>query len=322
VVSLYPTFQYAYYLRAMEYQEIKDYKSSETDKRIAEMLMTNNDSIHYNADEIASFKKLFEFRSEFENIDTVGGKIQFKPQEISLKPQFNICLVKQNTANEYPKFNAEIGRLNSFSELGYNVMFSTKNMNIDFEEVVKLRSKMDSLSGNDPVFETSRIWRSLFSCALVNYNKALNLLESITDTSKFNYLAWFLKGNLHFALGQQQDNEQMNNQLFLLDKTPVNTNYYLQAMQDYTICIGNNTKFSLGYYNRAFVKSVLRDFTGAILDYSVSIFYDNTFAEAYYNRGVIYLYLGNKEQGCKDISKAGELGIKESYNLLYKYCNK
>jgi tetratricopeptide (TPR) repeat protein len=321
VISLYPTFYHAYFLRASEYEEIKNYRASETDKKIAGMLMTNNDSIKYSVEEIASFKKLFEFRSDFDNTDTTQGKIQFTPREIVLKPQFNICLVKPNAVSEYPKYNAEMVRLNSIKDPGYNVVFSTKNMNLGFDEVVTLQTMIDSMAGADSVSDIFHLWRSLFSCALVNYNKAITSAEQIADTSKYSYLAWLIKGNLHFALGQQEENEQMNNQLFLYDNTPVNSNYYLQALQDYSVSVSKNDRFSLGYYNRAYVKGVLQDFTGAILDYSVSIFYDNTFAEAYYNRGVLYLYMGNKEQGCKDISKAGELGIKESYNVLYKYCS-
>ena len=38
--------------------------------------------------------------------------------------------------------------------------------------------------------------------------------------------------------------------------------------------------------------------------------------EAYYNRGYVYLKLGNKDAGIADLSKAGELGIVPSYNLL------
>jgi hypothetical protein len=38
--------------------------------------------------------------------------------------------------------------------------------------------------------------------------------------------------------------------------------------------------------------------------------------EAYYNRGFVYLKLGNKDAGIADLSKAGELGIIPSYNLL------
>ena len=39
-------------------------------------------------------------------------------------------------------------------------------------------------------------------------------------------------------------------------------------------------------------------------------------AEAYYNRGLMYLRMGNKNMGVADLSKAGELGVLPSYNVL------
>lgn len=321
VISLYPTFYNAYYLRSLAYREVKNYKAYATDKRIAEMLMTNNDSIHYSPEEITSNKKLFELRSEFENNDTAQGKIQFKPYEIIMKTQFNIILARNDAVKEYQKFNPELEQLNTIKPTDCKMMFSLKNTDIDVTELLKERSIIDSLVRTDSLSQMYQFWKSIISGAIVNYSQALNSVSKISDTSNYSYLIWFVKGNLHFAMGQKDENDQLNNQLFVNKNTTFNTDYYMQAIQDYTVAIEKNNKFSPAYYNRAYAKGVLNDYRGAILDYSVSIFYDNSFAEAYYNRGVLYLFLGDKELGCKDISKAGELGIKESYNLLYKYCD-
>ena len=40
------------------------------------------------------------------------------------------------------------------------------------------------------------------------------------------------------------------------------------------------------------------------------------FGEAYYNRGYVYFQLGDRDKGSLNLSKAGELGIMPSYNLL------
>ena len=45
-------------------------------------------------------------------------------------------------------------------------------------------------------------------------------------------------------------------------------------------------------------------------------------AEAYYNRALTLLYLDEIKLACKDLSKAGELGITEAYNVIKRYCNK
>jgi hypothetical protein len=43
-------------------------------------------------------------------------------------------------------------------------------------------------------------------------------------------------------------------------------------------------------------------------------------AEAYYNRALTLLYVKENNLACKDLSKAGELGIKEAYNVIKRYC--
>ena len=42
--------------------------------------------------------------------------------------------------------------------------------------------------------------------------------------------------------------------------------------------------------------------------------------EAYFNRGLVLIYLKDKEKGCIDLSRAGELGIGGAYNVISRYC--
>ena len=42
--------------------------------------------------------------------------------------------------------------------------------------------------------------------------------------------------------------------------------------------------------------------------------------EAYFNRGLVLIYLKDKEKGCIDLSRSGELGIAEAYRVISKHC--
>ena len=42
--------------------------------------------------------------------------------------------------------------------------------------------------------------------------------------------------------------------------------------------------------------------------------------DAYFNRGLLLIYLKDKEKGCIDLSRAGELGVKDSYSVISRYC--
>ena len=42
--------------------------------------------------------------------------------------------------------------------------------------------------------------------------------------------------------------------------------------------------------------------------------------DAYFNRGLVLIYLKDKEKGCIDLSRAGELGVEDAYGVIKKYC--
>ena len=84
--------------------------------------------------------------------------------------------------------------------------------------------------------------------------------------------------------------------------------------------IGQVLKFSprnvYAHYNRGYVYLLMNDYTSAISAFTRAIELKPDLGEAYYNRGLMYLRMGNKELGMSDLSKAGELGVLPSYNVL------
>lgn len=70
------------------------------------------------------------------------------------------------------------------------------------------------------------------------------------------------------------------------------------------------------YFNKGNIYLSFNDYTAALACYTSAINIRADFGEAYFNRGMVYLQLGNIEKGVADLSKAGELGIMASYNVL------
>ena len=64
-----------------------------------------------------------------------------------------------------------------------------------------------------------------------------------------------------------------------------------------------------------------RDYIGAINDYSKAIELEPDYAEAYFNRGLTRIFMDDMDGGSLDLSKAGELGLVEAYNVIKRYCN-
>lgn len=60
----------------------------------------------------------------------------------------------------------------------------------------------------------------------------------------------------------------------------------------------------------------------AIEDYDKAVSLQADMAEAYYNKGLTLLLLKDNEAACPNLSKAGELGIISSYNMIKRYCTK
>ena len=66
----------------------------------------------------------------------------------------------------------------------------------------------------------------------------------------------------------------------------------------------------------------MKKFKDAIDEYTKALNIEPHLAEAYYNRALILLYLKQNEKACKDLSKAGEMGVNDAYNVIKRYCTK
>ncbi|MEP6647367.1 MAG: hypothetical protein ABJC12_09755 [Saprospiraceae bacterium] len=106
---------------------------------------------------------------------------------------------------------------------------------------------------------------------------------------------------------------------------------YMNAISDFTQAIKIDPNSRPHYFSeRGDSKLELEDYRGAYLDYSKAIeLYsslkleqDYALGEIYYERGWIQVYyLENKESGCLDLSKAGELGYSLAYYDIKNKCN-
>jgi len=102
------------------------------------------------------------------------------------------------------------------------------------------------------------------------------------------------------------------------EPTPDTKRVYDQNMiiRDYDSVLEINPDFIYAYFNRGNMRCAQKDFRAAILDYNEAIKRDSDFAEAYFNRGLSRLYTGDTQRGIEDLSKAGELGIVNAYNII------
>ena len=167
--------------------------------------------------------------------------------------------------------------------------------------------------------------KSDYKNALLNFNKVI-------DADQANADAFYMRGRVKQILED-----------------------FHGAMKDFNQAINISPKTAHYYFDRGNIKYALQDYYGAISDYSESINLDVTHVDAYfkrgkakhqleayqdaihdctkileihadnvdayYLRGILRIEHGQTEQGCLDLSKAGELGDLKAYEVIKERCN-
>jgi tetratricopeptide (TPR) repeat protein len=75
------------------------------------------------------------------------------------------------------------------------------------------------------------------------------------------------------------------------------------------------------YFDLGNLECLSSRFVEALENYDMAIKLHPNMGDAYFNRGLVLIYLKDKEKGCIDLSRAGELGVADSYSVISKYCS-
>lgn len=205
------------------------------------------------------------------------------------------------------------------------IPLTSELINTHFESINNISSKISRDELNADLYFHRALEFALvqdFNSSVEDLNKALSLRPDFT-------IAYFCRANIRYKLVDSQKNsvdENGNensenvtdrNKKLLNDKQ---TKFNVEMiMRDYDKVIELQPDFAFAYYNKANILCTQQDFSTAISYYSKAIECDADFAEAYFNRGLTYLFTGQNAKGLADLSKAGELGIYQSYNLLQRF---
>lgn len=144
--------------------------------------------------------------------------------------------------------------------------------------------------------------------AIADFDKALQLTPDFA-------LAWFQRGIARYRNHKTESNRVDDN--IPADVASQMVKHELsEAISDLDRTIELSPSMPFPYYDKGNLLVEMQDYTSALAAYTQAIEAKPDFGEAYYNRGYVYLKLGNKDAGTRDLSKAGELGVMPSYNLL------
>ena len=95
---------------------------------------------------------------------------------------------------------------------------------------------------------------------------------------------------------------------------------YVDANKALNLGFDNNEFYHMAYSARAGSQMSLKDYTKGLEDYNKAIQYSPKSGYTYYLRALVKHLMGDKNGGCLDLSKAGELGYSEAYEAIRQFC--
>ena len=189
-------------------------------------------------------------------------------------------------------------------------------VNQHFAQITNLSHQIDLLeqmgmpySQNNAQLCAAYIARAFEFALVQDYSSALDDVTRAILMDGNLYFAYFCRANWRYKLLEYK--RAMGE--------PTDKADFELMMRDYDYVIHHLADFSFAYYNKANMLCIQQDFKAAISYYTQAINTDGDFAEAYFNRGLTYIYIGENEKGIADLSKAGELGIYQAYNLISRF---
>jgi protein O-mannosyl-transferase len=169
-------------------------------------------------------------------------------------------------------------------------------------------------------FRRCKVWKNSFTL----WSDVINKHPEVP-------LAWNNRGQWKYETGDQKGAIADYEQAIALEPryaTPYNNRgavrldqqRYGEALADFERAIDLDAKNFVAFYNRGNVYFDYRDLSKALADYEKAIALNPNYADAHYNAGITKILLGNKKDGCWDLSKAWRLGFQKAEEVIQNNC--
>ena len=248
------------------------------------------------------------------------GKVQNYEFAIEIEGLYILSYYDKPTElRENAFYQKEIDELNSSYYLRDKLYITNVNSQLserDIETQFELIRHYTSLLGNDSKRAVDYFGRGLSFMLVKDYDAAISDFTDAIALSPNFVLAYFARANARYfemmADGMAGDNGgQEKEAKRLLEQAALQS-----VVADFDKVVELSPKLIYAYFNKGNLYYNQNDYTAAISCYTSAISIKPDFGQAYYNRGIAYLRMGNMDKGVADLSRAGELGIVSSYNVL------
>ena len=255
------------------------------------------------------------------------GTIQKRYQDVVNEPNIVLSYYSQDLSlrrtNYYHPLVEAINQSNilpaTLRFTGQEIALTAEMVDFHFAEITRLSQyidqHMDHTQADDNLLPYVFLSRAVEFAIVQDYSSAIDdctrALQCPLADNRLHVIATFCRANWRYRLleyqratGEQDATANMDFDIML---------------RDYDQVIRIQPDFAFAIFNKANILCAQKQWNDAIDYYTQAIQLDGDFAEAWFNRGLTYVYIGENEKGMTDLSKAGELGIYQAYNMISRF---
>lgn len=319
ILEQYPDFIPAYYGRSKAKRKMHDIIGADKDEYMAMQIerevrsgkrppkTSQQKALEPNAQARAIVHQLNAQKKDRYNSD-IRGQVQDK--DVAIMPLSNFIIGTPDPDAQIKRqslYNAQIDNYNKLT--GSDLEFCTVQKAKKATDVNTYFSTIDSCTEQlrtNPTHQRTLMLRAYCLTQVEDFSSAIADFDLLIKHYPANVLAYFNRANARIREAETS-------------KDGLTQAICMLAINDLYMALQLDPKLIYAVYNIGYIHLLQEKYSDAIAFFTQCIDTYPDFAEAYYNRGLIYIYQGNKEQGRKDLSKAGELGIHEAYNIIKRY---
>ncbi len=327
-IELYPDFAKAYQNRAyienllgMNKQSKADYLTAQ--KKIKEYNISKQSGSF--ADTTRKYSSLLSLDADFAKKDFNDELLQNRDINIKLKPlyRFSFADSKEDTRKAFST-DYENATLNEFlAQSILPLQVSEENSGVKTSQ---------SLFGYNDSRDDIYFLKGIKAIQEKQYNLALNEYNLAIEKAKGNQKAFYLmnravlKAEMVDFIASIESNVQtlsMDDQGAAKARVSdrVDKHYdYSEAIADLLQADEIYGELPYIHFNLGNLYTLSSQMVKALEYYDKAIVEYPQMGEAYYNRALVLIYIKDREKGCIDLSRAGELGVKDAYGVIKKYC--
>ena len=341
-IELYPDFAKAYMNRSYVNNLMGRYKASKSDydtaqKKVAEYRAKNVSDAGSFADTTKKYSSLLSLDAEFAKKDFNDELLQHRDIDIRLRSFYKFVLTgeKDNTSYALNRRyeNPLVARFENSVPVGLDVM--NDEVALTDAQLVQV----EAAGWSEPVTPEKLFLRALYDSNGKQFNSAMNYYTQAIEKAEDEaagydalYSAFYHmnRGVLRAEMIEFISSIENNVQVLAMDdsgNTRARVRDQVVRQYDYTDAIEDMKRVAelvpnlpYAYFNLGNLYCLSSEHINSIENYTKAISLYPYMGDAYFNRGLVLIYLKDKEKGCIDLSRAGELGVQDAYGVIKKYC--